>query len=156
MTPEEVYYNALTFTVNAFGNQPDKTGFPAVLHSVRVAEQFVLKNLEEMAVAALLHDTVEDTSVTLEEIGRKFGSDMKVVIDHLTHRKGQETYKEYIKRVSHNPVAVEVKLADIRDNLYRRGPVPSGLEKRYLDAIVTLVKTKELLTLNVLVARRYK
>jgi len=144
MTEEEVYFDALAFAVKAHGPQLDRSGFPYILHPVRIAEQFILNDQMPLAILALLHDVVEDTAVTLENIKSKFGTQVATSIDHLTHRKGQETYKQYIKRVTHDHAAVLVKLADIRDNLYRRGGVNSGEEKRYLDAIVVLEKARQL------------
>jgi len=144
MTEEEVYFNALSFAVKAHGPQLDRSGFPYILHPVRIAEQFMLQQQTHLAILALLHDVVEDTEITLGDIEAEFGTKIAVSVDHLTHRKGQETYKQYIKRVTHDPVAVLVKLADIRDNLYRRGTVNSGEEKRYHDAIVVLEKSRQL------------
>lgn len=77
--------------------------------------------LDEIQEAAVLHDTIEDTETTYEELEGEFGADVAVVVECLTHRKG-ESYAEYIQRVKANPDAIAVKLADIADNL---GDYPS-------------------------------
>ena len=99
-------------------------------HSHRVARtalefgHLIEKYLEHIPVGvvqivALLHDTVEGGVVTLEEIERKFGFQIRVAVDALTRRKGEgELYlTHYIPRVSLNPLAKVVKMADLYDNL---------------------------------------
>jgi (p)ppGpp synthase/HD superfamily hydrolase len=68
-------------------------------------------------MAAVLHDVVEDTEMTLDEL-RRVGYRPEIVdaIDALTHRT-HESYEHYIDRVARNPVARRVKIADIEENL---------------------------------------
>jgi (p)ppGpp synthase/HD superfamily hydrolase len=67
--------------------------------------------------AAILHDVVEDTEWTLEDLRREgFSEALLQAVDCLTHRK-QIRYWDYIQRISGNPVARQVKLADLEDNL---------------------------------------
>lgn len=138
MTPELKYYEALKFATKAHGPQLDRDGLPYILHPARVAEQFVIRGQWDLAIPAVLHDVVEDTSTTLDEISEAFGKRVAQIVDRLSRRKGQETYKEFLERVCGDADAVRIKLADVRDNLYRRGPC--DMEKRYLPAISTLTK----------------
>jgi len=68
-------------------------------------------------VAGVLHDVVEDTPVTLDQLGSAgFPAHLLHTLDCLTHRDG-ETYTAYIERVAGDATAVRVKLADLGDNL---------------------------------------
>lgn len=136
MTPE--FYEALKFAAKAHGEQKDRDGLPYILHPARVAEQFVMTGRFDLAIPAVLHDVVEDTPVTVDEIEQVFGGRVAQIVDRLSRRKGEETYKEFIDRVCGDADAVRIKLADVRDNLYRRGQC--DMEKRYLPAISTLSK----------------
>ena len=136
---EEIFYEALKFAAEAHKDQKDLDGLPYILHPARVAEQFIAKGMWELAAAAVLHDTVEDTDTTLLDIGSKFGRRIMQLVD-LVSRRSSDTYAQFIDRIAPDAEASLIKLADIRDNLYRRGPVVSGMEKRYLKAIATLTK----------------
>jgi len=137
MASQEIFYEALRFAGEAHKDQKDLDGLTYILHPARVAEQFIVKGNYELAIPAVLHDTVEDTSVTLRDIELKFGKRVAEIVDRLSRREG-EVYVDFIERVAGDIDAVYVKLADIRDNLYRRGRVVTGMEKRYLKAISTL------------------
>jgi (p)ppGpp synthase/HD superfamily hydrolase len=65
-------------------------------------------------IVAILHDVVEDSRVSLEELSC-FGADIVVAVDALTQRVG-ESRSVYIQRISLNPVARAVKIADLRHN----------------------------------------
>lgn len=82
---------------------------------------------EKKKVLALLHDTVEDTSVTNDDIRKEFGDVIADALDCLTHRD-EESYDEYIDRVCTNPLAVEVKLADLHNNM-DLSRIPNPTEK---------------------------
>src|SRR5712692_4891534 len=75
---------------------------------------------EEAQIVAVLHDVIEDTSVTADDL-RQAGFSEKVVAAVLcvTHRK-EEPYADYVVRCKGNDVARRVKLADLEDN-YRPG-----------------------------------
>lgn len=94
--------------------QLDKGGQPYILHPVRVMLQ--CKTIEEKTVA-LLHDVLEDTPVTVADL-RQAGFPEEVVDAVVCLTKGeQEDYMAYIERVCNNPLAMEVKLADLADNM---------------------------------------
>lgn len=97
----------------AHKGQKDKAGKDYFLHPLYVSN---LVNGEEAKIIALLHDVVEDTEVTLEDL-RQLGFHSNVIsaINAITKRSG-EPYDEYIKRLSQNKLAVQVKLADLEHN----------------------------------------
>lgn len=104
---------ALKICYQAHKNQLDKSGLPYVFHPFHIAEQ--MKD-EDTTIAALLHDVVEDTSVTLEDL-KKYGFSEEVIsaIAVMTHDPNVE-YMEYIAQVKKNPIAAAVKLEDLRHN----------------------------------------
>lgn len=108
-----LYTKALVFAATKHAGQKRHNGNNYIIHPIRVSQEV---KSEAQKVIALLHDTVEDTDTTLEEIVLNFGSDVGEAIEALTRRKG-ELYYDYIQRVKQNPDAVAVKISDICDNL---------------------------------------
>jgi len=93
--------------------QTDKAGKPYIEHPLRVMNQV---ESEEEKIVAVLHDIVEDTDISLDDL-RNEGFSEKVVsaVECLTKQDG-ENYDSYIERISFNPLAVKIKLADLEDN----------------------------------------
>lgn len=105
---------AIEIAVAAHKEQIDKAGQPYVLHPLRMMFQM---ETEIERIVAVLHDVLEDTSVTpsdLEEQGAT--PEILTALDHLT-RLSSESYDEFILRASQNPIARKVKLADLWDNM---------------------------------------
>jgi len=99
---------------DAHNGQKRRGGEPYIIHPVAVAE--MVDTIEQKQVA-LLHDVVEDTSVTLKQLrGYGFRSTVLRALDHLTHREG-EVYHDYIARLANDPLAIVVKIADLTHNL---------------------------------------
>lgn len=98
----------------AHKNQKDKGGAEYINHPVAVSA--MVESLEEKIVA-LLHDVVEDTRVTLEEL-KSFGfnDDIIAAIDAISKRDG-ESIDEYMNRVKNNKLACSVKKADLLHNM---------------------------------------
>lgn len=90
----------------------DKAGKPYIEHPARVAA-WVKEPREK--VVAWLHDVVEDTNITLEEIEKEFGKDTAEAVNAITHRK-DEPWADYLARAKANEVARAVKIADLIDN----------------------------------------
>lgn len=107
------YKKALEFAAAAHSGQKRKNGDNYIIHPIRVSQEV---KTEDQKVIALLHDTVEDTDTTLEDIRGAFGEHVAFCVDLLSHREN-EPYMDYIARVKRHPDAVQVKLADIADNL---------------------------------------
>lgn len=105
---------ALAIAVEAHRGQVDKAGQPYILHPLRVMAR--LSTPEERLVA-VLHDVVEDSPTTLDDL-RAAGFDEAVVraVDFLT-RRDEETYEAFIERVNGDALARRVKLADLEDNM---------------------------------------
>ena len=104
---------AMNLCFTAHKNQRDLGGSPYVFHPFHLAEEMPD---EDCTVAALLHDVVEDTAYTLEDLGM-MGFNPKVIhaVDLLTRKKGT-TYMEYIAQIKTDRIARTVKLADLRHN----------------------------------------
>jgi len=108
---------ALCFAYDAHRGQLDYNGIPYIFHPVHLAEAM---DDEISCCAALLHDVVEDTPVTLEALSREFPAEVVEIIALLTHEEtaehDQESYWQYIRKIAGNPIAKKVKLADIAHN----------------------------------------
>lgn len=104
---------ALKLCFEAHKDQLDKSGMPYVFHPFHLAEQMTD---EDTTVVALLHDVVEDTDYTLDDL-RVMGFNEKVIeaIGLMTHAEGVP-YMEYVAKIKENPIAKAVKLADLIHN----------------------------------------
>ena len=108
---------ALKIAYKAHHNQFDHSGVPYIFHPYFVAELVSNVMPEEVPVCvALLHDVVEDTDVTLEQLEQEFPKEITEIVAILTHDP-EEDYFEYIKRVAKNPIATQVKATDIYHNM---------------------------------------
>ena len=131
---------ALALCFNAHKDQLDKSGLPYVFHPFHLAEQM---ETEDTTVLALLHDVVEDTDYTFEDL-QNLGFAPKVIeaLKLLTHGNDVE-YMDYVANLKSNPLAKAVKLADLKHNsdLSRLDKVDEYAIKRqqkYLNAIKLL------------------
>ena len=104
---------ALKLCFAAHRDQTDKSGLPYVFHPFHLAEQMPD---ELTTVVALLHDVVEDTPYTLEDLAR-LGFPQKVLstLARLTHDLSVP-YLDYVAALKEDPIARQVKLADLRHN----------------------------------------
>lgn len=104
---------ALKLCFDAHKDQVDKSGMPYVFHPFHLAEQMTDENT---TVVALLHDVVEDTDYTLDDL-RAMGYPSQVVeaLALMTHDKAVP-YLDYVAAIKFNPIARAVKLADLRHN----------------------------------------
>lgn len=109
------FRKAVEIACQAHAGQVDKIGVPKFCHCVAVANRCTST---EAKCVAILHDTLEDTPLTAEDL-LSFGVAPEVVeaVKILTHDK-KGPYLEYIQSVidSHNPLALEVKRCDLADN----------------------------------------
>lgn len=115
---------AIAFAAEAHRLQKDKNGQPYILHPLRVMQRVLERGYPETyAVIAVLHDVVEDTEYTLEEIEERFGSLVRRGVDAMTRRKDPdsgewiETHAEYVDRCLQNPAGLAVKECDTHDNM---------------------------------------
>ena len=118
----ELTKKALRLCFDAHKDQVDKTGMPYVFHPFHLAEQMTD---EISTVCALLHDVMEDTDCTPEDL-RTMGFPQAVIeiLLLLTHDPSVP-YMDYVEKIGTNPVAKQVKLADLKHNsdLSRMDPV---------------------------------
>ena len=105
-------YKAMHIAYNAHHGQLDKSGAPYIFHPIHLAEQM---DDEISCCAALLHDVVEDTDVTLEDLRKDFPEEIVEAVRLLTHEMGVPDV-EYLTAIKENPIALKVKLADNAHN----------------------------------------
>ena len=123
--------DAIALALRAHRGQVDKAGEPYVLHPLRLLARFRDRPAQ---LTAVLHDVVEDSSVTLADL-RADGYPEAVVaaVECLTRRAG-ESYEAFIARLAENPLAQRVKLADLEDNLdVRRLPAITEADQARLE-----------------------
>ena len=110
---------ALRIAVEAHGAKINKDGTPYILHPLRL---MLRANGYLEQIVAVLHDTVEDTYITLEYLeSAGFSDEIVEAVDALTKRDeekdGDGGYHAFIERVAQNPLATRVKLLDLYDNI---------------------------------------
>ncbi|MFD0715502.1 HD domain-containing protein [Paenibacillus sp. GCM10027626] len=104
---------ALILAAQYHDGQTDKGGNPYILHPVRLMLQ---ASTDEERMVALLHDIVEDTPVTLEELrSAGFSENIVTAVDCLS-RQPDESYEQFIERIRGNDLARRVKILDLQDN----------------------------------------
>ena len=103
---------AMKLAYKAHEGQYDYSGIPYIFHPIHVAEQM---EDELTTCVALLHDVLEDTSMTLSELENEFPPEITEAILLLTHDPATD-YLDYVRRLCQNPLARKVKIADIAHN----------------------------------------
>jgi (p)ppGpp synthase/HD superfamily hydrolase len=142
--PASLLDRAILIAVGAHSGQlyPSPEPEPYVLHPLRVMASV---DGESARVAAVLHDVVEDSEITLEQIEREgIPPDVLRTLDCLTRREG-EAYSTYIRRVATDATAIRVKIADLHDNLRNnkageRSPEVDDRIRRYQAALLFLTE----------------
>ena len=127
----ELTKKAMTFAYKAHEGQVDKGGVPYIFHPFHVAEQM---HTEAEVCVALLHDVIEDTDYTEEDI-RKLGFSEEIIeaVVAMTKLPG-ENYMDYIRRLKQNAIARAVKAEDIKHNTDKtRLPGDSEYNSRLLE-----------------------
>lgn len=104
---------ALQIAATAHAGQEDKLGGPYITHPLRVMSRCTDSKAQ---IVGVLHDVVEDTSTTLDDL-KAAGFDEQILeaVSLTTHAK-EDSYADYVVRLKSNPLAREVKLADLHDN----------------------------------------
>ena len=108
----ELTCKAMRIAYAAHHGQVDHNGIPYIFHPMHLAEAM---DDEVSCCAALLHDVVEDTEITMDALAEEFPSEIIQVLKLLTHAEGTDYY-DYVRAIKANPIAVKVKLADIAHN----------------------------------------
>ena len=104
---------AMKISFDAHKDQVDKTGLPYIFHPFHLAEQM---DDENSVCVALLHDVVEDTNITFEDL-KNYGFNNSIIdaLKLLTH-KDEVPYMDYVREIKKNELAKKVKLADLTHN----------------------------------------
>lgn len=106
---------AIKLATDAHTGQVDKAGQPYVLHPLRV---MLAMKTDDERIVAVLHDVVEDTPWTCDDLYWQHGFKPEIVMAVAALTRGKnEDYFDFIRRLAPNPIARAVKIADIRDNL---------------------------------------
>ena len=124
----EMTIKAMKIAYDAHLGQLDYNGVPYIFHPYHLAEQM---DDEISCTVALLHDVVEDTSITLDDLEQMFPKQVVEIIMLLTHDEKVD-YFEYIRKIKTNAIATKVKLADIKHNSNEARSLGSNLTKEQL------------------------
>ena len=112
---DNLYNRALLLVSDLFQDKKDKAGFPYINHLIRVS---VKLDTEELRIAGLLHDILEDTSITRDDL-RELGFSNRIIsiIEGVTNKVG-ENYNDKIKRIIDNGDidVIKLKHSDMSDN----------------------------------------
>lgn len=127
----ELTNKALRIAYAAHAGQLDKCGAPYIFHPAHVAEQM---DDEASTCVALLHDVVEDSDITLDDLAREFPPEVVEGVRLMTHDP-EVDYLDYVRAIRGNPLATKVKLADLAHNsdetrFAGRAVAPEELERR--------------------------
>ncbi len=123
----ELLVKTLVFVIDAHKGQLRKSGLPYVVHPTNVGKILAELKMDTTVIAAgFLHDVVEDTKYSTEEIKEKFGTEIAEMVDSVTKisdiQKGidrtAETFKKFLAYVSKRPQIIAIKLADRLDNMH--------------------------------------
>lgn len=105
---------ALKLCFEVHKEQKDKSGLPYVFHPFHLAEQM---NDENSVIVALLHDVVEDSDMTFDDLkNMEFSQEILDALQLLTH-KNDVDYFEYVNQIKSNELARKVKLVDLKHNI---------------------------------------
>ena len=124
----EMTIKAMKIAYDAHLGQLDYNGVPYIFHPYHLAEQM---DDEISCTVALLHDVVEDTSITLDDLEQMFPKQVVEIVMLLTHDEKVD-YFEYIRKIKTNAIAAKVKLADIKHNSNEARSIGSNLTKEQL------------------------
>lgn len=103
----------------AHAGQRTVVGDPYILHPIRVALALRVASYDfTFQIVGVLHDVVEDTDVTLEQVRSCYGEEVARAVDAVTKREG-ETYQDFVMRATRDAIGGRVKLYDVRDNMGR-------------------------------------
>ena len=105
---------ALHIALDAHAGQRDSYGSPLILHPLRMMMRL---SGQEERITALLHDVVEKSGWTLEDLRRQGFAEAVITAVDLLSRRGNERYEDYLERLTSDGLAVRVKLADLEDHM---------------------------------------
>lgn len=108
---------AIEIAALAHQEQTDENGFPYILHPIRM---MLRMDTETEMMAAVLHDILEDTNWTLEQLKTEgIPGDVLDLVERLS-RYNHQSYEEFIELIIEDHTAIKIKLADLEDNMDMR------------------------------------
>lgn len=143
---ELLLMKAIEIATEAHKGQVDKGGHPYIEHPLAVMERV---ELVEEKIVAVLHDVLEDTQWTEEELRLEGFPDSIIDGVKSVTRLESETYEAFVQRAANDPIGIEVKIADIEENMdLSRIPNPTEkdiqrIEKRYKRALKLLIDSRQ-------------
>lgn len=146
--PLSTVEGAILFALGAHAGQVDKAGVPYILHPLRVGAS-LHKFGDDAIIAGILHDVVEDTEYTLDDLAEAGASEAVLsAVDSVTKVGSERTlegYRRAIEKAMEDPLGVYVKAADVVDNASRLWALPdvatiSRLERKYAMAAEMLMQ----------------
>jgi hypothetical protein len=119
---------AIVIAAQAHAGQTDKAGAPYILHPLRLMLRL---NAVEERMAAILHDVIEDSDMTLSSLRKQgFPEAVLQALDSLTKRP-DESYENFVLRAAADPIGRRVKIADLEDNCdLSRIPNPTARDRK--------------------------
>ena len=106
---------AIAIALRVHAGQTDRYGRPYILHPLHVMMEM---DSETEMTAAVLHDVIEDSETTLEDLRNEgFSADVLEAVRLMTHDKGETSYEAYVRELKPNRIARKIKLADLRHNM---------------------------------------
>ncbi|HEX9562768.1 MAG TPA: bifunctional (p)ppGpp synthetase/guanosine-3',5'-bis(diphosphate) 3'-pyrophosphohydrolase [Gemmatimonadaceae bacterium] len=137
----DLLVRAYRFSAAAHEGQYRRNGDPFVTHCVEVAKILADLQLDSITVAAgLIHDVVEDTAVTIEEVEREFGAEMAQIVDgltkigvlplHSTEERQVENYRKLLVSIAKDARVIIIKLADRLHNMRTLDSLPEDKQQR--------------------------
>ena len=108
------FEDALALAAQAHTGQYDLAGAPYICHPMRVA---LAQTDERARIVAILHDVVEDTALGYDDLAQAgFDAEIIAAVEALTKRPGEKRIEAAVRAKAH-PLALQVKLADVADNM---------------------------------------
>ena len=138
---QELLARAYRFSERAHAGQKRKSGEDYVIHVVEVAKVLAELGLDSVTVASgLIHDVVEDTDITVEDVEREFGSEIAQIVDGLTkigtlsfnsaQERQVENYRKLLLSVAKDARVIIIKLADRLHNMRTLDWLPDEKRRR--------------------------
>ncbi len=127
---------ALFFLSNALQDSGHDTK-PVLLHSIQVAEMLWERGFpQDVVIAAVLHDVVEDTDITIDDVEQSFGHQVAVYVDALAVSDTQDIMQSFARTAELGSEALSIRAADLIQNSYYYHLASTDMQKRLRDKFV--------------------
>lgn len=129
---------AIAIAAMAHDGQFDRAGKPYILHPISV---MLRMDTDEERIVAVLHDTIEDTNITIDELREEgYSEEILAALELLSKESDDVPYMPFIERIKTNALATKVKLGDLAENMRTdRSPITKESDlirmKKYQEAV---------------------